>query len=68
MVVRTGALLFFLLVATRTALQAGVDSGAAHQAIRHVWMVMAYLLDAFAHSAQSLIGFFLGARDIHSRS
>ena len=27
---------------------------------------MAFLLDAFAHSAQSLIGFFLGARDLGS--
>jgi MATE family multidrug resistance protein len=66
MVVRTGALLAFLLVATRTALQAGVDSGAAHQAVRQVWMMMAFLLDAFAHSAQSLIGYFLGARDLQT--
>ncbi len=66
MVIRTGALLAFLLVATRTALQAGVDSGAAHQAIRQVWMMMAFLLDAFAHSAQSLIGFFLGACDLQA--
>ncbi len=63
MVIRTGALLAFLLIATRTALQSGVDAGAAHQAIRQVWMVMAFLLDAFAHAAQSLIGFFLGAND-----
>jgi MATE family multidrug resistance protein len=64
MVVRTVALLVFLLLATRTALQIGVDAGAAHQAVRQVWIMMAFLLDAFAHSAQSLIGFFLGARDI----
>jgi MATE family multidrug resistance protein len=64
MVVRTGALLIFLLLATRTALQVGVDAGAAHQAVRQVWIMMAFLLDAFAHSAQSLIGFFLGAGDI----
>ena len=66
MIVRTGALLIFLLVATRTALQIGVDAGAAHQAVRQVWMMMAFLLDAFAHSAQSLIGFFLGAGDLGS--
>jgi MATE family multidrug resistance protein len=65
-VVRTSALLLFLLVATRTALQIGVDAGAAHQAIRQVWMMMAFLLDAFAHSAQSLMGFFLGAGDLRS--
>jgi MATE family multidrug resistance protein len=27
-------------------------------------MIMAFLLDAFAHAAQSLIGFFLGADDL----
>ncbi|UCD25156.1 MAG: MATE family efflux transporter, partial [Gemmatimonadota bacterium] len=57
MILRTAALLVFLLMATRTALQIGVDAGAAHQAIRQVWLMTAFLLDAFAHSAQSLIGF-----------
>lgn len=61
MIVRTAALLLFLLVATRNALQIGVEAGAAHQAIRQVWMVMAFLLDAFAFSAQSLVSFFIGA-------
>jgi MATE family multidrug resistance protein len=64
MIVRTGALLLFLLMATRSALHIGVDAGAAHQAVRQVWMMMAFMLDAFAYAAQSLIGFFQGARDI----
>jgi MATE family multidrug resistance protein len=61
MVLRTGALLLFLLMASRASLQAGVDAGAAHQAIRQVWLLSALLLDAFATTAQSLIGWFLGA-------
>lgn len=66
MIVRTGLLLFFLLMATRSALQIGVESGAAHQAIRQVWMLMAFVLDAFASAAQSLSGYFLGAHAIES--
>lgn len=64
MFVRTGALLLFLLVATRSAVHVGVDAGAAHQATRQVWMMMAFLLDSFAYAAQSLIAFFLGARQM----
>lgn len=62
MVLRTGALLLFLLLATRVANRAGAEPGAAHQGIRQVWMLTAFLLDAFALSAQSLVGYFLGAR------
>ncbi len=62
--VRTGLLALFLLVATRAATGIGADAGAAHQAIRQVWMFTAFALDAFAHTAQSLIGFFLGAARI----
>jgi MATE family multidrug resistance protein len=64
MFVRTGALLLFLLMTTRSAVHVGVDAGAAHQAIRQIWMMMAFLLDAFAYAAQSLIGFFLGAKEM----
>jgi MATE family multidrug resistance protein len=42
----------------------GVDSGAAHQALRQIWTLLAYLLDAFAATAQTLIAFFLGASRI----
>ncbi|MDG1960265.1 MAG: MATE family efflux transporter [Candidatus Binatia bacterium] len=61
LVVRTGSLLLFLLLATRASTQLGEMEGAAHQAIRQSWVFGAFLLDAWAASAQSLIGFFLGA-------
>jgi MATE family multidrug resistance protein len=64
MLLRTSALLLFLLLATRMALQAGVVEGAAHQALRQIWMLLAFLLDAFAAAAQSLVGYFLGARRV----
>ena len=63
LVVRTASLLFFLLLATRASTQLGESEGAAHQAIRQAWVFGAFLLDAWAASAQSLIGFFLGASE-----
>jgi MATE family multidrug resistance protein len=61
---RTGLLLLFLLLATRAATRAGIDAGAANQAIRQVWVFTALLLDAYAAAAQSLVGYFLGAARI----
>ena len=58
---RTGALLLFLALATRAANRVGVEAGAAHQAVRQVWVLTAFLLDAYAVAAQSLVGFFLAA-------
>ncbi|NNL68024.1 MAG: MATE family efflux transporter, partial [Myxococcales bacterium] len=58
---RTGLLLVFLMLGTRVATKAGADTGAAHHAIRSVWTFLAFLLDAFASAAQSLVGYFLGA-------
>ncbi|MBW7882393.1 MAG: MATE family efflux transporter [Caldilineaceae bacterium] len=58
---RTGLLTFFLLLATRTATLLGPESGAAHQAIRQFWIFAALGLDALAITAQSLVGFFIGA-------
>jgi MATE family multidrug resistance protein len=58
---RTGLLLAFILISTRSATRIGVDAGAAHQAIRQVWVFTALFLDAFAASAQSLVAYFLGA-------
>lgn len=57
---RTGALLLFLLLATRAANQLGDAAGGAHQAMRSVWVFSAFLLDAYAHAAQTLIGYFDG--------
>jgi len=64
MIMRTGSLLLFLLLATRAATQLGPNSGAAHQAIRQVWVFTALFLDASAVSAQSLIGYFFGSGEI----
>ncbi len=64
MVMRTGALLLFVLWSTRSAIHIGAEAGAAHQALRQIWMLMAFLLDAFAASAQSLVGYFLGAAEV----
>ncbi len=64
LVVRTGSLLLFLLIATRVATRAGASAGAAHQVVRQVWLLSALALDALAVSAQSLVGFFMGAQDV----
>ena len=61
MVIRTGVLLFFLVLCTRVALQMSAEAGAAHQAIRQIWMLIAFMLDAYAATAQSLVAYFLGA-------
>jgi MATE family multidrug resistance protein len=58
---RTGLLLAFLFLATRTATRAGANPGAAHQALRQIWLLTALLLDAYAATAQSLVGYFIGA-------
>jgi len=58
---RTGLLIAFLMLGTRVATRAGADTGAAHHAIRQVWTFLAFLLDAYASAAQSLVGWFLGA-------
>lgn len=63
MFIRTGLLTLFLLLATRAATRVGAEAAAAHQAIRQVWMFSALLLDAFALTAQSLVGYFVGAAD-----
>jgi MATE family multidrug resistance protein len=62
--VRTGLLTTFLLLTTRAATRIGTEAGAAHQAIRQVWLLAALILDAFAATAQSLVGYFLGARRV----
>jgi MATE family multidrug resistance protein len=61
---RTGMLVVFIGLCTRAATRLGPDSGAAHQAIRQVWLLTALALDAFAASAQSLVGTFAGARRV----
>ena len=60
--VRTGLLSLFLILTTRAATTIGKEAGSAHHAIRQVWLFTALVLDAFAASAQSLVGYFLGAK------
>ncbi len=60
--IRTGLLTAFMLLTTRSATLLGPDAGAAHQAVRQVWLFAAFLLDAFAITGQSLIGFFIGSQ------
>ncbi len=62
--VRTGLLTLFLLFATRSATRIGAEAGAAHQAIRQMWIFTAFLLDAYAAATQSLVGYFLGAQQV----
>src|SRR5690606_519161 len=64
MFIRTGLLTLVLILGTRAATQLGDARAAAHQAIRQVWMFTALLLDAFAITAQSLVGYFSGAGDV----
>lgn len=61
--IRTGLLMVFVLLTTRVATQAGAQEGAAHQAIRQFFLFSALFLDAFAVTAQSLVGFFVGSSD-----
>lgn len=61
MIVRTASLSLFLLLCARAATRIDPETGAAHQAIRQMWIFTALFLDAYAASAQSLIGYFFGA-------
>ena len=64
--IRTGVLNLFLLLTTREATHGGADIGAAHQAIRQVWMFGTFVLDALAVTGQSLVAYFLGGERIGS--
>ena len=61
LLLRTGLLLLFQLLATRKAAAIGVSAIAAHHAVRQIWLLSAFLLDAYAAAGQSLVGYFLGA-------
>ena len=58
---RTAALTLYLALTTRVATRIGADAGAAHQAVRQFWVFSALGLDAVAVTAQSLVGYFIGA-------
>ena len=63
--IRTGMLTLFLLLSTRAATSISPAAGAAHQAIRQVWFLTAFILDAYAVAGQSLVAFFMGAKQIY---
>ena len=62
--IRSGSLTLFLLYATRVANQMGAEAGAAHQVIRQVWFFSALFVESFATTAQSLVGYFYGSRQL----
>jgi MATE family multidrug resistance protein len=64
MFLRSSALMAFLLLCTREATAAGDAAGAAHQMVRQVWILLAFMLDSFASSAQTLVGGFVGRKDL----
>ncbi len=59
--IRSASLTIFVLFATRVATQMGAEAGAAHQVIRQVWFFTALVTEALATTAQSLVGYFIGA-------
>lgn len=60
---RTALLLLYITYATRVANRMGAEVGAAHQAIIQIFVFTALFLEAYATTAQSLVGFFIGAED-----
>ncbi len=63
LVVRTGSLLFALLLTTAIASRIGDTDVAAHQVVYEVWSFLALSLDAIAIAGQALVGRYLGADD-----
>ncbi len=64
LILRSASLTIFVLFATRVATQMGAEAGAAHQVIRQVWFFTALISEAFATTAQSLVGYFYGSGDV----
>jgi putative MATE family efflux protein len=64
LVVRTGALLAGLVLATSTAARVGPTTLAAHQIAYQMFIFLALVMDALALSVQALVGTQLGAADI----
>ncbi len=62
--IRTGLLNLFFILTTRTATRIGAESGAAHQAIRQVWLFSTLVLDAYAITGQSLVAFFFNPENM----
>ena len=65
LIVRTGSLLFALLLTTAVAARISDVAVAAHQIAFQIWTFLALALDAIAIAGQALVGKFLGADDEH---
>jgi len=63
LIVRTGSLLFALLLTTAIAARISDIAVAAHQIAFQVWTFLALTLDAIAIAGQALVGKLLGADD-----
>jgi putative MATE family efflux protein len=64
LVVRTGALLAALVLATSVAARVGPTTLAAHQIAYQVLIFLSFVMDALALSVQAIIGTQLGAVDV----
>jgi putative MATE family efflux protein len=65
LIVRTGSLLFALLLTTAVAARISDVAVAAHQIAFQIWTFLALALDAIAIAGQALVGKLLGADDEH---
>jgi len=63
LIVRTGSLLFALLLTTAVAARISDVAVAAHQIAFQIWTFLALALDAIAIAGQALVGKLLGADD-----
>lgn len=61
LLVRTVSLRIALLATVTVATSAGVAALAAHQVVNSVWTLSAFILDALAIAAQSLVGVAVGS-------
>ena len=64
LVVRTGALLAALVLATAVAARVGPATLAAHQIAYQILIFLAWVMDSLALSVQAIVGTQLGATDI----
>lgn len=61
MLIRTGALIGTMTLATATAARVGIVEVAAHQVANQLWMFMALAIDALAVAGQALVSKHVGA-------
>jgi MATE family multidrug resistance protein len=66
LLVRTGALVGTMTLATAVAARVGVTAVAAHQVAAQLWTFLALVVDALAVAAQALVSRHLGAGDPHT--